>query len=397
MPVLSDVVWIFVVLTSLYLFESLAWVPTGCVAFRSFFGRFRCPTRTIHLIGNEAGHLPSFGLLPTDATLVVEPCPVSVGHDGVVGYVVASLPEIETAAATGVHADWQSVGKMEVRERELRVNGQVLIRLATARSAGLLASRLRTIAAVADTKRAEAIERFIEEQFDCASVVQRIDGWRKATVGLKFASLALFIWIFPVGIARYQGWLPGFSDMQSLPLYLGILFLLWWAGVMGIVRAHRRLYPERRGQRWKYFFTAMISPAVVLRGVDHLGRGIIAMVHPVVVAEELCGASDVKNWAERISRDYRFPRASQSGSLASDDWLSPTAKEIVDSYHRRSLQAWERFAARQGLDLTTGLLPPERDDPQAVSYCPRCHQEFAVIASQCDRCGDLATVEFVSR
>ena len=398
MPALSDVAWIYVILTGLYLFESLAWVSSGAVAIRSYFGRFRCPTRTHRLLGNDSGYLPTFGLAPIDSTWIVETCPVSVGRAGIYGYVAASLVGVDAGAESGVatwlYCPWNRVSDLNVVERELRLDGKLLCRVSDTQTARLLVESLKKIATETGAKRDVAISRFVVSQFDTESIRDRVDAWRLATRRLKLFSLLLFIWIFPVGIARYQGWLPGFSDIETLPIYLAIVLLLWWMCAGFLFRGHNRLYPELRGQRWKLFLTAIVSPAAAMRSADHLTRRLIGIAHPLALAAVICSDEEVAKWTGRSARDLLFPRPPQGMPPDLDYDSDDIALAIVREYREQSYKALVKFADKNRVDLVPFLMPPQRDDPQSVGYCPRCHQEFSLLGSRCGQCGDLSTVEF---
>jgi len=398
MPALSDVAWIYVILTGLYLFESLAWVSSGAVAIRSYFGRFRCPTRTHRLLGNDSGYVPTFGLAPIDATLIVETCPISVARDGIYGYVAGSLVGIDAGIDSGVaswlYCPWDHVSDLKVVERELRLDGKMLCRLSDPQTARSLVVSLQKIASEAGSRRDEAISRFVSGQFDTELIGARVDAWRLATQRLRSISLLLFIWIFPVGIARYQGWLPRFSDIETLPIYLAIGWLLWWICAGFLYRGHQRLYPQQRGQRWKLFLTSLVSPAAAMRSADHLARQLIGIAHPIAVAAVVCSQQEVDRWIGRTARDLLFPKPPQGVPPESTYHSDEIAPAIVREYREQSYQALVQFAGRNRVDLGPYLLPPQRDDPQSVSYCPRCHQEFSLAGSRCGPCGDLSTVEF---
>jgi len=398
MPALSDVAWIYIILTGLYLFESLAWVSSGAVAIRSYFGRFRCPTRTHRLLGNDAGYLPTFGIAPFDATLIAESCPISVAREGVYGYVAGSLVGVDAGVDSGpaswLYCPWDRIGEIKVVDRELRLDGKMLCRLSTAGAARSLAGSLSEIAGQPQQEREVAISRFVARQFDTQPIQDRIDAWRAATRRLRFVSLLLFCWIFPVGIARYQGWLPGFSDVETIAVYLAIVLLLWWLCSGLMFYGHRRLYPGDRPQRWKLFLTSLVSPAAAMRSPDHLARRLVGISHPVAVAAAFCADDEVCQWTGRLARDLLFPKPPQGVPAESSYGTDEVAIGIVRQYREASLAALWAFAKERGFDLEPLLSQPQRDDPQAVSYCPRCHQEFSLVASRCGQCGDLPTIEY---
>ncbi len=398
MPALSDVAWIYVILIGLYLFESLAWVSSGAVAIRSYFGSFYCPTRTHRLLGNDSGYLPTFGVAPVDTTLIVESCPISVARDGVYGYVAASLVGVDAGVDSGpaswLYCPWDRAAELKVVDRELRLDGKMLCRLSTTETARALAGTLKEIAGQPEQDREAAISRFVASQFDTQSIQARVDAWRAVTRRLRFVSLMLFFWIFPVGIARYQGWLPGFSGVETLAVYLAIVWLLWWLCSGLLFFGHRRLYQRDRLQRWKLLLTSLVSPAAAMRSPDHLARRLIGISHPVAVAAVVCADEEVCRWAGRLARDMLLPKPPQGMPSESSYGTDGVAIGIVRQYREASLAALWAFAKERGFDLEPLLSQPQRDDPQAVSYCPRCHQEFSLVASRCGQCGDLPTIEY---
>jgi hypothetical protein len=405
MPVLSDVMWIYVILSGLYVIESLAWVPAGSLAFTSVFGKFAGPSRRRRVIGNDLGYLAICGPLPSDATFLTEPCPISLGQQGVVGYTVSSPIGIDRPADTGVFFEWAELTQIKAIDRDLVVNGRLLCRLASPASADRLADRLRRMANLEFRKaRDEEIGRFVSEQFDPGPIRQRIDTWRTATAQLRPLSLAFIAWIYLVGPARYWGWLPWWNGTGSMVAYIVILCLLWWASAVLITRGHRALFPDRRLERWKVMLTSFISPAVAMRGCDVLSRPLIGMAHPMAAAGALCGDEAREQWAENVARDLYFPIPAAGVAHDGNFAWSPQADAVVAEYRQRMVDALsqragadESVADGSGSGVAQYRKPPAPEDPRSLGYCPRCLQEFAIQSATCGHCGGMAAVSFARR
>lgn len=398
MPALSDVMWIYVILTGLYVIESLVWVPAGSLAFTSVFGRFAGPSNRSRVIGNDLGYLAFSGPLPTDVTFLTEPCPISLGQKGVVGYSISSPIGIDRPVDTGVFFEWSDVTRIRVNDRDLAINGQLLCRLASPAIANQLAERLLQMANLeCPFARDERIERFVRDQFDPVPIRQRLDAWRTATAQLRPLSLALIAWIYVIGVARHWGLPPWWTGTGSLVTYIVILFLLWWASVGLIVRGHRLLFPDRRFERWKALLTALISPAVAMRGCDLLSRPLIGMAHPIAAARALCGDEALGQWSENVARDLHFPIPAEGLVPDGNVFRSPEAGDVVVEYRQRMVNALLERAGSDGPDVARYCEPPEPEDPRSLGYCPRCHQEFAISGARCGQCGGMEAVAFARR
>jgi len=402
MPVLSDVMWIYVILSGLYVIESLAWVPAGSLAFTSVFGKFAGPCGRRRVIGNDLGYLAICGPAPTDATFLTEPCPVSLGRKGVVGYTVVSPIGIDRPVDTGVFFDWAELTRIRANDPDLVVDGRLLCRLASPASANRLAERLLRMANLeCRDARDEDIGRFVSEQFDPAPIRQKVDAWRTATAPLRPLSWALIVWIYVVGPARYWGWLPWWTGTGSVVTYIAILCLLWWASVGLITRGHRALFPDRRLERWKVMLTAFISPAVAMRGCDALSRPLIGMAHPLAAAGALCGDEALEQWADNVTRDLHFPIPTEGLILGGNFFRSPesddAANDVVAEYRQRMVNALPQLAGSDGSGVARYRTPAEPEDPRSLGYCPRCLQEFAIRAARCGQCGGMEAVSFARR
>jgi len=388
MTQLSDVALIYIVLVVLYLVESAPWVRPGCTALSTFLGRVRNPANNKKIIGNDAGYLGTFGLVPFDATIIAESCPISISIAGLVGFSSASAIGGDRPPCTETTCSWDDVKSLRQDQREIWLKDRLLCRLGSVVTATELLGHLQAIATQKAENRADAIASFAASLFDTNYVQARIDLWTMATKHVKKWSFILFVWIFVVGVIRYHGLVPGFSDAGTLWAYLAALLIVWWTNNTLQFFAHRKLYPTAKADRWKTLFTTMVSPAATLRATDHLARNLVGLKHPLAVAAIMCSKPELTELTAAVLRDLCYPKVPE---IASDDQDTIL---IVSSFRSTIKAAIAKFAANSEITCELANSAPSRHDAGSLSYCPRCLQEFSVSDAQCTMCGNRSAIPF---
>ncbi len=382
-------VWIYIILTALYLIESLAWVRAGGTALPSVLGRFSGQLSPRKLLGNERGFVSRFGPLPLDVTFVSDSWPLSIADDGVVGFVATCPLGNDRPRGTDQFFSWAQLSNLVVKEKTLVVGDLALCELRSGESARELAAELKTIAAADTADRTTRIDQFVADRFSSENVAAKVTKFRLAARNLKLLAMMLGFWIFVIGIARYQGWLPGFSGAETLAIYLAVLVALWWGTNVELFLAHRRLYPLKRGDRWKLLLTSIVSPAVPLRGTDHLARHLLSDRHPLAVAAVIFPPDSLQPSFDAAIRDIHFPLLPPYPADAPEVMMA-----AIDQYRTRCGNEIQRLGEKLAIDTSRSLSEPTRQEPEAVSYCPRCHQEFAKLEAICTPCGDRVSIAF---
>lgn len=390
MPTLTDVEWIFVILAVLYLGEALVWVRPGVVPFASRWGALGSSRRPRRLTGNEHGDLVSASLLPFDVTVLSEPLPLSVGADGVVAFVAAAPLQHERRSHSEECFSWDQLSSTTAQGRNVEVGDRLLCTNRTERAAACLAAKLRELAACEPEMRAEQIAAWRAERFDATRVGKRIRSWEEATVAVRIGATLLLFWL-GLGVCLYYGWLPLAPDAVVVAIYLVIFFLLWWATALVAMLGHRHLYPADRSGRLKQTLYSLLSPAVPLRLADALGRELLEFEHPLAISAAVDSPEQFRILAERVIRDATYPQLPEEPSE-----LSGPACQIVRASRQADLHQLQRLLAARDISQEQLLTPPPSDNPQALSYCPRCHSDFLLPLSHCDTCGSRPTIAYSS-
>jgi hypothetical protein len=196
-----------------------------------------------------------------------------------------------------------------------------------------------------------------------AAAQSRVEAWQGEARELRWLCHLLWLYLFvaaPLLAGRLglaASWLPLAGGL--LLLDLAVAFEFW--------RAHRALYPERRGERIGRVLALVLSPPAAIRADEALGRYLLATT-PALTAAVLLGAGDgLTSWARRVCHD--------EGLLGRG---APIAPEV------------EHTLRTAGLSIAALGEPPAHRDPGAQAYCPRCHAQLTGGEPTCPDCGVLA-------
>lgn len=186
-------------------------------------------------------------------------------------------------------------------------------------------------------------------------VVDRIDRFYEVVGPLRVACISLWIFVcgFAPAIVFWRGLAATWPELLFLGLaILGLTLAAFW-------RAHRRLYPDARGERRSKTILMGVSPLGAIRAADHLSHGLLARAHPLVAAVALCPREE----AVRLARWLYF----------APDGHDPDVRRYLESS-----DLWDVVAA-----------PPRLEEMGAAAFCPRCHAQYVRASGDCSDCAGV--------
>ncbi len=391
LPALTDVEWIFVVVAVLYLIELVFWLPRGSSVFTSRWSRFVNLWPRRPFFGNDRGGLYLSGSTPLDAAIVATPLPFSIGREGLVRFVTATLVDGERLAWSQEYFTWEQLASVRTNDKQVVCDRRIVCEAYSAALARATSERLTTIAQASLVDRARLIEAWVKETYSVEAFRERFEQWREATQFLRFAAVVLMGWIFIVGGAIYARLVPGRDSTEVLIGYLAFLFALWWFDVLLVFRAHRHLAAADRIGRWKLVFMSLVSPVVVMRAADHLLRDSRGWLHPLTVVAAFANNRCPTAYASATYRDLEHsivPEVPES--------LADPAQRAVAEFHLLQREMFVQLCRAQGWKIAELATEPERLDADSMAYCPRCLREFSRLDVTCQPCGHLAPEPFSS-
>lgn len=388
----SDVEQILIVVVVLYVLELIVWARGNSYVISSQFGSYRLRTER-SVLSNDRGRLYFSGPFPWDATLIVQPIPVSMDAHAISNVVIAAAGWNERPVVVPQGLDYEEAKRLRVENYHLLDGEKTFCSLASAMTAKRLLARLQRASQSDDQTRSKLITEQVANQFSVTEVLDRIAAWGRATTMLSIVGTLLFGWVFVIGTVLALEWIVVTEDpMITLVGFLVVMFVLWWTCAFMTYRAHKQLFPTLGSERAMQTFVAMVSPVAAMRGRDHMARHLFEGVHPLPVLYAL-NAPQTTNFAAVAARDAAYPLP-LAPEFADD--LSEEAFEAIANYHRTYRESLDACIKTIGLTHHELLSPPKAADSQTLAYCQRCHHEFDSAEAYCHACGGRKVQELAA-
>jgi hypothetical protein len=290
--------------------------------------------------------------------------------------------EPSRAAALG----YDEIKSVEQSDRELFINGRLAARCASTQMARFLADQLPRVQKAPLAKREAVLDQFLSATTDTEAIAERLKLLRENGLLVSLASTIFFLYTFVLGYLLLC--LPeGIAD-QAL-IYLAGFLVCWLVSGLCFWLAHRSIFPEQRRERAERLAMMVFVPTAAMRAPATLSRNLLASFHPLAVASVLCSPET-------------FRRLAQTALLSLNHAAQPSASASETSadgnsvwFYSRMLRHLSNVVQKKGLDPSELLRPPS-PDPDALSYCPRCHAQFVVASGVCRDCRNVALIGFAT-
>jgi hypothetical protein len=148
-------------------------------------------------------------------------------------------------------------------------------------------------------------------------------------------------------------------------------------------RAHGRLYPALRFERWVQTTAMILLPVGAIRAAVNLARPVLEQYSPFAALPTLCSA-------DAAARDLRVALWDLQRVPASDS-VHTDGTDCVEWCRAATASAAIEAVRASNIDLGTAPLP---EDEGSASYCPRCHAQFRRAGVICHICDDVQVVPF---
>jgi hypothetical protein len=281
----SQLTEFFLLLAALYLAECMVKAPRGAVAFIPWFwsgwrfwkgSDFYGNPRWGVLVGNPA---PGLG-----GAALCELWPVSLSPDGVYSYVAQTFNPGQRHEQLAKYHRFEELKTVEWDDCTVLVNGEAFAMTASPVFARRVAGLIRDLSRMPLEKRASRIDKALRAALDVQAVRARWEEFEKATSWLGMWSDMLFGLLFLVTPAL--AWTYGL--LMTWPLLLLALVVLLVLAVVSYTRAHRRLYPDLKSDRWMHVAIMVPLPPAAIRGPAFLLRNLLSEFHPLAIARVFC-------------------------------------------------------------------------------------------------------------
>lgn len=374
---MTDEQALYLTLLALYLLECAVWVPRGSAAFvakASGEATLRFPRQGV---SNNRGGLVLGPLVPGAGAILVAPqWPVSIGPEGILAWVAESLEVEQRAHQNGALARFEDAPPAKSDGRDVLIGSSVFVTTASAGLARRVAEAIEKVRGA--KKRTAAVDAILAEHADTEAARRRTDEVLQATGALRWASLVLAVIVFagaPAAVMHFG------LEVIWLPV-LAVVFGATWTCAALFYRAHKKIFPGARLERFGQTVLFALYPIGAMRASDAIGRSALHGLHPLAVAVALAPPEQQRKLAAHLLRDARWPR--RPVCLNEE----PAAETIEASFRKALLVHLTKLAEKAGVSSEQAAAPPDPEEG-CSTYCPRCHAQFDKNTEACADCGGV--------
>lgn len=365
---------LFALLGAIYAAECVRSVGPACVAVRSLvpgqwgvLRGWRASARWRRALVFTAPWPPLGALFVTDAL------PMLPGPDGLV--VGASTDQGWTLPdASAVLVPWSEANRLEIRERQVFLDGRWVATLSSRRAAAAIAELKDRVARASNRRRAELVERFLKSRFDVDEASRRRANWRRGAWPIVAACNLEFLAVS--GVLALVALSSGERLVPSL-LAAGAMHVIAWAVVQ--TWTTWRIPPHARpsvGSR----VVSFVSPLTLVRSADELCAETMGDLDALAVAAVHLRPEELRALGRRTLAELTWPLAPEGDPAA-----EPVARGA--EWLRERLVGRVRDVLRaQSLDPDALLRNGITLSPGGRAYCPRCLTEYADPPASCASC-----------
>ncbi len=356
------------VIAALYISDCLWWLPRNAL----LLGRRRL--RAIEgLFSNANGGAMFLPLIPgIDRPSELRPPPFAWDDDGIIAWVSSAPGPLGRPAQAPIALAWSDLSSITHHGSWIHVNDKAFADAGATHAAAAWADHLRALREAPAAQRASLEDRYWKASMNPDALRERLNLARRlALPSLSAGWVHLFgLFVMPPLLCQRFGLDHGLLRSALL------LFASTLLNVSLYLRAHTRLYPASRRDRWKQALTMLVSFPMAARGFDALLRPLFLHLPspaPALLLPDPAHSPELRAWA----RDALHP--------LSLDELNPAQRLRVERDHTRRLALWKSTFADQGLTELLAPLPPDLH-PDEQGYCPRCEAAYLQADGPCNHC-----------
>lgn len=373
---MTDELSLLLVLAALYLIECARWIgaPGLALVGRRGAGRLLRPGERL---GNRRGGLAWIGALEAPgAAFAAHPWPLSFGPDALCVEAPYAWRRLGRAPASRRIVEYAELRTLTPRRRgsDVCLGESTLVATRSDAAAEALVALLKRLAQASPAERAALLEDTVRGRFARPAIEARVAEVAAARRLPAVTGALLALAIFGAGPALTH--LYGLVAI-ALPFGLGLLGL-HLLHLLVVFRAHRRLAPAARADRWIEFAKLLLSPPMAIRAADALSWHRLAEFDAIAVASVMARPDAFAAFVGPVRRDLAHPVAIPG--------LEPRAAAIVQAERARTLAAVDGLIAERAVEVAG------RPDGVADGggWCPRCLGIYRRSEGECGDCPGVA-------
>lgn len=374
---MTDEQLFFAVLVCFYAAHCVLWVRLDAVVLRPRSGGRRALAQPSEQFASAACGLVVLRPVPLrGGALVCRRAGVALSPRGICE---TTGRRIHPGATRRESAHWLAFDALREARAEngaLFLNGRRFAEGLPRAHAEALARRVGELGEMTPEERAASIEREQRAAFDLGAIRDLLERQADANARLAPWCNALFAGLFVAVPA-----LVSFGGVVYTAPWLVLAVVPAWIGATAaFARAHRRLHPERRRERWMRSAHLASFPPELVRAQDVLGRELLAGFEPLAVVLAACEVGQAGGFARRVLLDALHPSPLGMPEMGED------AREGLAWSRALYLAVAREAVGEAGFEFEELVRAPGRE-AGCVSFCPRCERQHVAGVGECYECG----------
>ena len=382
---MTELQWLFAILSALYAWECIGWLRRGGVAFTTWTGeRWRVQHPTVAIGNHSGGFILAAPLPPLGSIFIANQLPFSLGPDGVLFFVSTNMNSGFRPVQSGRFLTWDEASQIRLDGKKLFLGKEKIYAAATTTLAIHLFTTLTTTAKHPANERESAIKQLLRDAMDVTRITEAKNDFHSRTKAIRWLTNLLFAHVFIVAPA-----LISLIGLQATWLGLVLVLLTLTVSIATLFhRAHRKFYPDAKEERFTHTLTTALAAATSIRAADIASRPLLERFHPLAVAKVLLDEETFRPLARRLLIDLRHPMLptcpnQQSAAMSAEKFFRNSLMEITEAWLKENKVGVEELCCA-----------PKPLDESCRAYCPRCEAQFTSTEHRCADCGGLALATF---
>lgn len=382
---MTDGQLLLLILWLVYITDCFVWYNRHSVVFVTWWGqKWRALTASPRF-GLASGGISFLNPFPPFGRIfIAQALPLSMSPYHVVAFNSQSFGSTERPLQREMVLAIDDISAVEVKDNDLFLNGSPFCKFRNLLLARHLADFIKLLHTSSPSHRATLIDDFWRNRFDTPTASVEYDLFKATASGLQWLCNILFAFLYLL--------------IPVIALYSGIVLMIIPAGIIMFVMAipltyeyfvaHRLMFPDLRSDRIVHSLKMALCPPVGIRSIDLLTEQALYKFDILSIAHLFLDKAACDNFCTSYVRDLRYPITIASAN--------PLVGQTCQWQNETILRLASLVLPSVSPAIHRSTVPPPRQSPDCLSFCPRCLIQLASNDGDCPECSGVALVTFNS-
>ena len=378
---MTDEALLFGVLCLVYLTDCFIWVDYYSCSFVTWTGKKWMIENPISFLETSRGGLIFTNpISPLGNVFTSHMPPLCLSPYGIVSFNGPKNKAAQNTDADYKYIDFKSISKIEVADRDIKVDQEKFLRFQTAHQADKAGSLLNDVTGTSIDEREGVIRDFLNESLDLDHAKTIFEQCNHDVRLLKILCNILFFYLF-----LFSPIIISFTKIVSLliPIACG-MFIIAIQICIEFFSLHKKYFPSYGEERITSLIKMILCPPVSIKSMDLITKDLLGSYNPIVLGKLLLSHKEFNELYEKTVRHLKYPVFKKA--------ISKKASRVIIWQNQLLLKMLPEIFGRSQISPSDFVAVPDTKDVR--SYCPRCLCQFTSTGGECPDCQGIKLVGF---